>query len=87
MATSSKQQNWERSIPREQSWGGCRLCKHFRPDLTCAAYPERIPIQIFSGELDHLVVRPEQVDGVLFEPVEHPTGIARRLSAARSVVR
>ncbi len=62
--------NWKRSIPGGQDWGGCRWCVHFRPDMTCVAYPHRIPLQIASGEVDHLVVRPGQVDDVVFEPID-----------------
>ena len=59
---------WERSIPRDQRWGGCRACAHFKPDMTCGAYAERIPIVIASGEVDHLVHRPGQVGDSVFEP-------------------
>ena len=60
--------DWIRSIPRDQRWGGCRRCIHFRRDGTCAAYPAQIPIPIASGEVDHLVVRPGQVGDTVFEP-------------------
>ncbi len=59
---------WIRSIPREQSWGGCRRCVHDRRDGTCVAYPHQIPIVIGSGEVDHLVVRPGQVGDIIFKP-------------------
>ena len=42
---------------------------HFRKDITCIAYPDRIPIMIASGEVDHLVVRPGQVGETVFEPL------------------
>ena len=74
--------NAERSIPRGQSWGGCRVCKHFQPDMTCIAFPRRIPIAIASGELDHLVVRPGQVGEITWELGPNPTGLAARLIAA-----
>ncbi len=74
----SPEPNWQRSVPRDERWGGCRLCKHFRPDFTCAAYPDRIPIIIASGEVDHLVVRPYQVGNTVFELNENPTGLALR---------
>jgi hypothetical protein len=60
--------NWKRSIPRDQLWGGCGACVHFRKDMTCVAFPHRIPIQIVSGEIDHLVVRPDQVGDIVFAP-------------------
>jgi hypothetical protein len=65
----------ERSIPRDQSWGGCRLCRHFQPPFTCAAFPNGIPMAIASGDVDHLVPRPGQVDDILFELVTDPTPV------------
>jgi hypothetical protein len=59
--------NWQRSIPAEESWGGCRWCVHFRIDGTCVAYPERIPSMIEDGQVDHLVPRPGQVGETVFE--------------------
>jgi hypothetical protein len=76
---SDRAPNWQRSLPRTERWGGCRVCKHFRPDMTCAAYPRRIPIVIASGEVDHLIVRPGQVGDTVFEVVEQPTGSQERL--------
>jgi hypothetical protein len=32
------------------------------------AFPHRIPVQIVSGEIDHLVVRPGQVGDTVFAP-------------------
>ena len=49
--------------------------------MTCAAYPDGIPITIASGEVDHLVVRPGQVGDTIFEVVENPTGLAQRFLA------
>jgi hypothetical protein len=46
--------------------------------MTCAAYSDRIPLAIASGEVDHLVVRPGQVGETVFELVENPTGLALR---------
>jgi hypothetical protein len=76
---AERARDWQRSTPRTERWGGCRVCKHFRPDMTCAAYPQRIPIVIASGEVDHLVVRPGQVGDTVFEVIEHPTGPQQRL--------
>jgi len=64
--------DWERSISQSALWDGCGACAHFRPDMTCVAFPRRIPIQIMSGEVDHLVVRPGQVGDFVFEPRETP---------------
>lgn len=60
--------NWERS-ERFEEFDGCRLCLHWRGGK-CAAYPERVPLPILSGQVDHLVERPGQVGGVLFEPID-----------------
>jgi hypothetical protein len=60
--------NWERSVPLTARWGSCRTCRHLRGDMSCAAYPDRIPLVIASGEVDHLVVRPGQVGDTVFEP-------------------
>ena len=72
------QPGWERSIPREQPWGGCRACKHLQPGARCAAFPDLIPLVIFSGEVDHLAVRPGQVGDTVFEIAEQPSGLALR---------
>jgi hypothetical protein len=73
-----EQPNWQRSIPQGQTWGGCRACKHLRPGEQCAAYPERIPLIILDGQVDHLVVRPGQVGSTVFEVSERPAGLALR---------
>ena len=31
----------------------CSSCKHYNKDLTCKAFPDRIPIEILDGEHDH----------------------------------
>ncbi len=36
----------------------------------CIAFPDRIPLAIISGEIDHLVPRPGQVGDVVFEATE-----------------
>ncbi len=33
--------------------GICSECKHYRGDMECKAFPEGIPIEVFSGEFDH----------------------------------
>lgn len=46
---------------------GCLACRHFNEStVACSAYPNDIPIQIASGEVDHYIERPGQVSGVLF---------------------
>lgn len=73
---------WKRSVPREQPWGGCRVCQHFRPGWTCTAFPDRIPLVIASGEVDHRVVRPGQVGNDVWELNDAPQGLAARLIEA-----
>ena len=51
------------------SWPGCRYCVHWRAGR-CAAYPERIPLVILSGEIDHLVPRPGQIGTTTFEMID-----------------
>ena len=76
--------NWERSDLYEE-WDGCRWCFHWRVGK-CAAYPERIPLAILSGEIDHMVKRPDQVGDTLYEPidVEHWQRTGERVPAASS---
>jgi len=31
----------------------CYSCKHYNKDLTCKAFPNRIPIEILKGKHDH----------------------------------
>jgi hypothetical protein len=50
-------------------WPGCRYCVHWRAG-SCAAYPERIPLVILSGEVDHLVPRPGQTGTTTFEMID-----------------
>jgi hypothetical protein len=59
---------WERSDDYAE-WPGCRYCVHWRAGV-CAAYPDRIPLVILSGEIDHLVPRPGQVGTTTFEPID-----------------
>lgn len=73
---SEQEPNWERTVPRDQSWGGCRACRHLQPGEWCDAYPDGIPQIIFDGQVDHLIVRPHQVGPAVFEVNEHPTGLA-----------
>src|SRR5262249_59426454 len=60
--------DWKRSIPREQRWGGCWTCKHLQTITRCAAFREGIPLAIFGGRADHLVVRPGQTGTLIYEP-------------------
>ena len=48
---------------------GCFFCKHLNDDSkSCTAYPDRIPLSIFSGEIKHEEVLPSQEGVVVFEP-------------------
>jgi len=73
--------NWERSA-RFAEWQGCRGCLHYDRGR-CAAYPERIPLLIFSGAVDHMVPRPGQVADIVFEPmdIEHWVRTGERIPA------
>src|SRR5581483_10862319 len=69
--------SWERSIPRDEPWGGCRACRHLQPGMRCVAYPDGIPLIIAGGQVDHLVVRPGQVGETTFDVSFHPDYLAR----------
>ena len=46
----------------------CWQCKHYREDVTCAAFPKGIPAEILESEADHR--RPYTGDhGIHFEPL------------------
>jgi hypothetical protein len=60
----------ESSESKGQSWGSCFDCVHLGPQMTCPAFPQRIPIAIASGEIDHLTVHPGQVGDTVFEPID-----------------
>jgi len=46
----------------------CLFCKHFIKDapLACRAYPNLIPVEIFSGKVEHLSPRKDD-NGFQFE--------------------
>ena len=43
----------------------CVRCRHYKGELTCAAFPERIPDEILVGDHDH--TKPVADEKVLFE--------------------
>lgn len=47
----------------------CVLCKHYRADLTCDAFPQGIPQRIISGLHDHQEPYPGD-HGIRFDPVD-----------------
>jgi hypothetical protein len=60
--------DWQRSAEFAQ-WPGCGECRYLDlGNIACAAYPNEIPLPIMSGEVDHMVERPGQTPGILFEP-------------------
>jgi hypothetical protein len=61
--------SWEPS-GRADEFGGCRLCLHYRGQGACRAFPTRIPLPIFAGDVDHMVPRPGQVGDTVFEPID-----------------
>jgi hypothetical protein len=60
--------DWEPS-DRFDEWQGCIGCARYRRGR-CEAYPVRIPINILSGEVDHMVPRSGQVVDLVFEPMD-----------------
>ena len=67
--------------PIRANVGGCGRCQHLRRDMSCIAFPDRIPIVIASGKINHLVVRPGQVGDTVFAPLTDKE--ARRREADR----
>lgn len=43
----------------------CVRCRHYRGELTCAAFPEQIPEEILVGDHDH--TKPLNDEKILFE--------------------
>ena len=61
---------------RYDEWPGCVKCRHLnRRTCRCAADPDRIPLPIASGEVDHMVPRPGD-HGIEFKPIEEPAQAA-----------
>ena len=48
----------------------CFMCRHYRQDLKCKAFPRGIPKKILSGEFDHRKPYPKQGNDILFSPRE-----------------
>lgn len=45
----------------------CWTCKHYREDVSCAAFPNEIPADILTSEADHRKPYPGD-HGIRFEP-------------------
>lgn len=50
----------------------CLACKHYEIGSKCAAFPEKIPLEIIAGEVRHLEKFPGQVGDAVFEVGENP---------------
>lgn len=48
----------------------CQNCEHYWGDLACAAFPERIPDAILTGDNDHAKKYPDQVGDFVFAPLD-----------------
>lgn len=78
--------SWEPS-PNADEFGGCRLCLHYQGKGRCTAFPTRIPLPIFAGDLDHMMVRPGQVGTDIYVEIDFEVWQAtgeRRPAAARA---
>ena len=60
----SKKLQWGRDI-------GCLSCKNFNPGKwgTCKAFPEGIPHQIVSGEMEHSEPVEDQENDIVYEQI------------------
>ena len=47
----------------------CLNCIHYNNDLTCLAYPIRIPLPIQHGMVDHITSQKGD-DGIVWSPIE-----------------
>lgn len=48
----------------------CIICKHYRLEQKCKAFPKKIPIEILTGKNDHSKPFPGD-NGILFEPIKN----------------
>jgi hypothetical protein len=78
--------SWEPS-DHADTFGGCRFCTHYQGGGRCTAFPKRIPLPIFAGDIDHMIVRPGQTGGDVFEALdfEHWQATGERRPAATRV--
>ena len=47
----------------------CLNCRHYQGVQTCEAFPDEIPFEIYSGEVDHRKPYPGD-GGIQFEPFD-----------------
>jgi hypothetical protein len=43
------------------------MCVHYQGQGRCTAFPTRIPLPIFAGDVDHMIVRPGQTGADVFD--------------------
>ncbi len=48
----------------------CLHCKHYEFGLRCPAFPEEIPDDIFTGEVEHDQMRSDQEGECIFTPID-----------------
>lgn len=48
----------------------CLNCKHYWGALACAAFPDRIPDEILTGDNDHAERYPSQSGAFVFEEID-----------------
>ena len=47
----------------------CAMCKNYKSDNKCKAFPKGIPVIVITGQFDH--AKPYKGDnGIQFEPIE-----------------
>ena len=82
--------NWEPSDQADE-FGGCHSCVHYQRGGRCTAFPKRIPLPIFAGDIDHMVVRPGQTGSDIFEPIDievwQATGERRQVAQKATTAR
>lgn len=49
----------------------CMECKNYLSVGKCRAFPEKIPEEIFYGEIEHEKPLPKQGNNIVFEPIEN----------------
>lgn len=47
-----------------------RCVNKYRDKIGCNAFPDKIPDDILTGEFDHTVKHPLQMNDIVFEPIK-----------------